>query len=99
LAKPVDISKNQSLVFGVLSRAGRPLSAYQILDELHAERHSLTDANLPRTRPVTQGRFRAQAGKHERIRRLPASHRPFPRIPPAMTMNRPASQFASAAAR
>jgi Fur family transcriptional regulator, zinc uptake regulator len=31
------MSKNQKLVLGVLSRAGTPLSAYQILDELRTE--------------------------------------------------------------
>jgi len=32
-----EMTRNQKLVFGVLSRAGTPLSAYQILDELRTE--------------------------------------------------------------
>ncbi|HVW56516.1 MAG TPA: Fur family transcriptional regulator [Rhizobiaceae bacterium] len=33
----LEMTRNQKLVFGVLSRAGTPLSAYQILDELRTE--------------------------------------------------------------
>ena len=33
---PGDLSKNQSTVLGVLARSGKPLSAYQILDQTHA---------------------------------------------------------------
>jgi Fur family zinc uptake transcriptional regulator len=32
-----DLTRNQKLVFGVLTRTGTPLSAYQILDELRSE--------------------------------------------------------------
>ncbi len=32
-----EMTRNQKLVFGVLSQAGTPLSAYQILDELRTE--------------------------------------------------------------
>jgi len=33
----LEMTRNQKLVLGVLSRAGTPLSAYQILDELRTE--------------------------------------------------------------
>ena len=35
-AAPADLSKNQSIVVDVLARSGKPLSAYQILDQTHA---------------------------------------------------------------